>query len=50
MGAASSALLVFVGARLAFSVEKFTFVNIMLVILWLFLLLGIARQHRQPDA
>ena len=46
-GDALSALLVFVGTYLAFNVEKFAFINILVVILWLFLTLGIARQHRQ---
>lgn len=46
-GDALSALLVFVGTRLAFHVEKFAFINIMLVIVWLFVTLGIARQHKQ---
>jgi ATP/ADP translocase len=46
-GDALSALLVFVGTYRAFNVEKFAFINILVVILWLFLTLGIARQHRQ---
>jgi AAA family ATP:ADP antiporter len=49
-GDALSALLVFVGSQLAFSVQSFALANILLVILWLALVIGIVREHRKISA
>lgn len=45
-----SALLVFVGAQLAFDVQTFAVANIAFVVVWLLLVVGIASRHRQITA
>jgi AAA family ATP:ADP antiporter len=49
-GDALSALLVFVGSQLAFSVQSFALANILLVILWLALVIGVVREHKKISA
>ena len=49
-GDALSALLVFVGSQLAFSIQSFALANILLVILWLALVIGIVREHKKISA
>jgi AAA family ATP:ADP antiporter len=46
VGDFASALLVFVGSRLAFSVERFALVNAVLVVFWIAVAVGIIRRHR----
>jgi AAA family ATP:ADP antiporter len=47
IGDFSSALLVFVGTAMAFSVENFAMVNIGLVALWILLAVGVVRRYRR---
>jgi AAA family ATP:ADP antiporter len=49
-GDALSALLVFVGSQLAFSIQSFALANILLVILWLALVIGVVREHKKISA
>ena len=49
-GDALSALLVFVGTRLAFDIRNFALVNIILVGVWLYVAYGIVRIDRRTDA
>lgn len=49
-GDALSALLVFIGTRLAFDIRNFAFVNILLVGVWLCIAYGITRTDRRTDA
>lgn len=44
-GDALSGLLVFIGARLAFTTQRFAIANILFVIVWLVICLGITREH-----
>jgi AAA family ATP:ADP antiporter len=46
-GDALSALLVFVGAKLAFNTHTFALANIFLTVVWILLVIGVARQHRR---
>jgi len=50
VGDFSSAILVFVGSRLAFSVERFALVNAVFVVLWLVVAVGVIRRYRQLTA
>ena len=43
----ASALLVFVGTRLAFSTERFALVNVLLTLGWIVLAFAVVRRHRQ---
>ena len=47
VGDVASALLVFVGSRLAFSVERFALVNALLVAFWLIVAVGIIRRYEK---
>ena len=49
-GDALSALLVFIGSQLVFSIQSFALANIVLVVLWLLLVIGIAREHKKISA
>jgi AAA family ATP:ADP antiporter len=51
IGDATSALLVFVGTRLAFDSSNYAMVNVVVVILWLMVVLGLSRfRHRGSPA
>jgi len=50
VGDVASAVLVFVGSRLAFSVERFALINAILVVFWLLVAWGIIRRHLQLTA
>ena len=47
IGDFASALLVFVGTRLAFSTERFALVNVFLTLGWIALAFAVVRRHRQ---
>jgi len=50
IGDFASALLVFTGTALAFSVERFALANLVLVVVWIALAVGVLRQHRRVSA
>ena len=45
-----SAVLVFIGAQLALGPQQFAGVNVVLVVVWLLVLAGVAREHRKLSA
>jgi AAA family ATP:ADP antiporter len=47
VGDFASAILVFVGSRLAFSVERFALVNALFVVLWIVVAVGVIRHYSQ---